>query len=135
MNSHHCRPYRTAVPTKPLQAQYECPTNAETRSRQRQKVVQLTLRLARLSVNKSRVRTRQIGPSTRSEVRPWVSAQGEPSDKVIGPICPFPKGLTPMRGLLCRPARAWGLPRPSPSFAYPIALGSNASRDLLTDKL
>src|SRR5882672_5018833 len=49
--------------------------------------------------------------------------------------CPFPKGLTPMRGLLCRPAQPWGLPRPSPSFAYPIALGSNASRDSLTDKL
>src|SRR5205814_5982125 len=76
-----------------------------------------------------------MGPSVRSEVQPWVAPQGKPSDKAIGPICPFPKGFTPMRRLLCRPARAWGLPRPSPSFAYPIALGSNASRDLLTDKL
>src|SRR5436190_11610415 len=88
-----------------------------------------------LSANQSRVRTRQIGPSARSEVQPWVAPQGKPSDKAIGPICPFPEGLTPMRRLLCRPARAWSLPRPSPSFAYPIALGSNASRDLLTDKL
>ena len=88
-----------------------------------------------LSVNKSRVRTRQVGPSARSEAQPWVAPQGQPSDKAIGPKCPFPKGLTPMRGLLCRPARAWGLPRPSPSFAHPIALGSNASRALLTDKL
>src|SRR5207248_6695046 len=78
---------------------------------------------------------RQIGPSARNEVKPWVAPQGKPSDKAIGPSCPFPKGLTPMRGLICRPARPWGLPRPSPSFAYPIALGSNASRDLLTDKL
>ena len=45
-----------------------------------------------LSVSKSRVRTRQIGPSARSEVQPWVAPQGKSSNKAIGPICPFPKG-------------------------------------------
>src|SRR5882672_5894944 len=97
--------------------------------------IRLTSIAKSLSVNKSRVRTRQVGPSARSEAQPWVAPQGKPSDKAIGPSCPFPKGLTPMRGLLCRPARPWGLPRPSPPFAYRIALGSNASRDLLKDKL
>jgi hypothetical protein len=60
---------------------------------------------------------------------------GSPCRKAIGPSCPFPKGFATLRGLLCRPARAWGLPRPSPAFAHPIAWWQNASRDLLTDKL
>jgi len=54
--------------------------------------------------------------------------QGKPRAKAIGPTCPFPKGLTQMRGLLCRPGGAWGLPRASPALTYPMAFASNASR-------
>src|SRR3990172_768213 len=59
----YCVSLHTLVPQDHSKANHECPTNAETLSRRRQKSVQLTLKLAPLLLNRGSENTPQVEPA------------------------------------------------------------------------